>query len=300
MSAHWPLPVIGFGLFAAAPGEKLPEDLEPFIELPGKRFRKLGRFVRLGLAAASRASRSAGIERFPSARTGIFLGSGLGNLPDLFGFAQAAHDLTGELMPSPIQFANSVGNSAAFYIAQAFELSGPVLALSQEEVSFESALISAACLLEANDIDLALVGALDIFQPDEVEHVQRMGYEPPLTAGEGSAWLVLARPGSEWDTPGALGSIQLAQMSAVGDPSQLLESTPQGEGASLWLNPRLAPLWERAGGRTRFDPKLAFFPTGNAGAICAFLQEPGGSGTLHTLVQGRDGELGHIAVERRG
>ena len=299
MSRPAPIAILGTGSLAAAAGSLLPDDLEPLIELPGKRFRKIGRFVRLGLAAASRAAGSAGVASFPAARTGVFLGSGLGNLPDLVGFTESVHDETGERMPSPIQFAHSVGNSAAFYIAQAFGLSGPVLALSQEEVSFECALLSASVLLEAGDIDLALVGGLDVFHPSEEAQLERMGYAPPQRAGEGAGWLVLARAGDE-AAPGApIGLLERVEVRPGESPEEIVRGLDAAERpGALYLNPRLGHLAGEPRRLERFDPGYGAFLTANAAAVCAFLAEAAEGARLHALSLGRDGELGVIGVRR--
>ena len=48
--------------------------------------------------------------------------------------------------PSPNQFANSVSNAAAFVLAQICEVTGTVLTISQEELSFEVGALAGAKL----------------------------------------------------------------------------------------------------------------------------------------------------------
>ena len=172
------------------PGAQLDARL---VELTGRRFRKLGRFMQLALSGAIETAKKSGLELAP-ARTGVFLATGLGNISDLMVFSHAVFGDPGYHV-SAIQFANSVGNAGAFYIAQALGLTGPVLAVSQDEVSFEAALMQAVTLIEAGDLDAALVGAVDVCMPNVRDHLARMGHAPdaPLKLSEGSAWWLVGR-----------------------------------------------------------------------------------------------------------
>lgn len=163
--------------------------------LTGRRARRMGRFMQLAVTGAVEAAMKSGLQ-LPSARTGVFLATGLGNISDLMPFSHAVFGDPG-FHVSAIQFANSVGNAGAFHIAQALSLTGPVLALSQDEVSFEAALLQATTLLDAADLDLALVGAVDVVMPNVRDHLARMGIAPdaPLKLSEGSAWWLLGKAG---------------------------------------------------------------------------------------------------------
>lgn len=167
------------------------------IELTGKRFRKLGRFMQLALTGAVEAAAKSKLT-LPPTRTGVFLATGLGNISDLMTFSHAVFGDPGYPL-SAIQFANSVGNAGAFYIAQTLGLTGPVLAVSQDEVSFEAALLQAVTLIEAGDLEFALVGAVDVAMPNVKDHLARMGIAPdaPLNISEGSAWWVVGRSAAD-------------------------------------------------------------------------------------------------------
>jgi hypothetical protein len=108
--------------------------------------------------------------------------------------------------PSPNQFANSVSNAAAFFLARICEIKGVVLTISEEELSFESALWLAQSYLENGEIDLALVGGCDVFTPTVEEYRERMDLKPDnarlLPMGEGSSWLLLGE-----DNKGKIGDI---------------------------------------------------------------------------------------------
>jgi len=96
-------------------------DLGPREEaLTGGRARRVGRHARMSMIGAAGCARASGLD-LAGDRTAVILGSGLGNLaetlpvveqsvPAGLGFSAGA--------PSPVQFANSVSNSATFHAAR--------------------------------------------------------------------------------------------------------------------------------------------------------------------------------------
>jgi len=230
--------VRAFGHVCSLPGAPLPDDLDPLL---GKRIRKIGRFIKLALAGATRALKRSGLEKLPSERTGVFLGTGLGNLPELIEFSETVLD-NDDALPSAIQFANSVGNAGAFYIAQSLEVTGPVLAVTQDEVSFEAALLTAQALLSAGDLDFAMVGGADVNTPDAAAQRTRMGHPPDgtLELGEGSGWLLLERLSDQ--SVAVIEHVSVEARVSARDLGARLGV--HGPGA-LWLGSRLAPHAER-------------------------------------------------------
>ena len=118
----------------------------------------------------------------------------LGNVDEILPFIKQVFKHDGGF-PSPNQFANSVSNAAAFFLAKVSEIKGVVLTVSQEELSFESALWLAQSYLESGEIDLALVGGCDVFTPTVADYKERMDLKPDnhrlMTMGEGSSWLLI-------------------------------------------------------------------------------------------------------------
>ena len=288
-----------WGAVAPEPGGRLPEDLEPISgPLVGRRFRKIGRFIKLSLSGAALTVKRSGIDKLPPDRTGVFLGSGIGNTPDLVGFAAAVIS-NGESFPSAIQFAHSVGNSGAFYIAQAFELTGPVLAISQEDLSFECALWAARDMLEAGDVDLALVGGADVLFQDDGAQRRRMGLPDDLKVdlSEGAGWVLLERLAAT-----SRASLEAISLGAV-DP---VEAMARHAGAcalpgGLAIATRLSPMADRivaaAPGTVRRTPPGAF-PTEGAVALCDWLDDENGGPVLHAVNATRDGFTGLFTVRR--
>lgn len=292
MSGAAEIGVRGFGALAAPRGELLPDDVGP----AGRRVRKIGRFIRLALAGAERAVERGGLRPLPRERTGVLLGTGLGNLPELIGFAESVFS-GGEIFPSPIQFANSVGNSGAFYIAQAYDLVGPVLAISQDELSFECALLNAVGLMRTGALDYALVGGVDVFWPPVEDQRRRMGFaaDDGLAVGEGTGWLLLERAGP--------GSLAVLERVWAGDPEAALAAARERpEGARLAVNSRLArealpPGLERL---ERLDAGMGAFLTETAAAACLFLERARPGEALHSLSRTRDGQMGGFTLRMGG
>ncbi|MBI5544815.1 MAG: hypothetical protein HY901_13075 [Deltaproteobacteria bacterium] len=298
-----------WGSVAPAPGGRLPDDLEPISEpLVGRRFRKIGRFIKLALSGAATCVRRSELERLPPERTGVFFGTGIGNTPDLSGFSEAVLGGPTEQVPSPIQFAHSIGNSGAFYVAQAFELSGPVLAISQEDVSFECALLAARDALAFGDVDYALVGGADVYCPDDAAQRQRMGLAPSsaVPLSEGSGWVLLERLAPT--SAAVLGEVRVEQE----DPRLALQRqcsvAEGGEPSALAISARLAegsPALASAVPHARLMANRGAFPTESAVALCAFLEEraaaAGGlSDLFHSIGVSRDGFLGLVSARWAG
>jgi hypothetical protein len=177
--------------------DKLPLNPDALVnEIMGQPMRRAGRFIKMvacgGLACLQKVS----LDYLKGKKTGIFLATGLGNVDEIMPFITEVFKHGGGF-PSPNQFANSVSNAAAFVLAKICEVTGTVLTISQEELSFESALWLAQSYLESGEIELALVGGCDIFTPTVEEYRERVNLTPenscPMPMGESSSWLLLGQ-----------------------------------------------------------------------------------------------------------
>ena len=169
-----------------------PDDLVQ--KIMGQPLRRAGRFIKLVCCGALTCLKSVPPEELKGKKIGIFLATGLGNVDEILPFITQVFKHEGGF-PSPNQFANSVSNAAAFFLAKVSEIKGVVLTVSQEELSFESALWLAQSYLECGEIDLALVGGCDVFTPTVADYKERMDLKPnnhrSMTMGEGSSWLLI-------------------------------------------------------------------------------------------------------------
>lgn len=163
-------------------------------EIMGQPMRRAGRFIKMVCCGALACLKSVPPEGLKNKKIGIFLATGLGNVDEILPFITQVFKYDGGF-PSPNQFANSVSNAAAFFLARICEVKGVVLTISQEELSFESALWLTQSYLESGEIDLALVGGCDVFTPTVADYRERMDLRPDnsrtLPMGEGSSWLLV-------------------------------------------------------------------------------------------------------------
>jgi hypothetical protein len=185
-----------------------PDDLVQ--EIMGQPMRRAGRFIKLVCCGALTCFQSVPKEALSDKKIGIFLATGLGNIDEIIPFITQVFKHDGGF-PSPNQFANSVSNAAAFFLARVCDVKGVVLTISQEEISFESALWLAQSYLETGEIDLALVGGCDVFTPTIEDYRERMFLAPGnyrvAPIGEGSSWLLLG--GNSGEKIGDILSVEL-------------------------------------------------------------------------------------------
>lgn len=175
-----------------------PDDL--VLKIMGQPMRRAGRFIKLVCCGALACLKSVPPEDLKDKKIGIFLATGLGNVDEILPFITQVFKHEGGF-PSPNQFANSVSNAAAFFLAKVSEIKGVVLTVSQEELSFESALWMAQSYLESGEIELALIGGCDVFTPTVEHYRDRMDLQPDnhrfMPMGEGSSWLLIGNTGGK-------------------------------------------------------------------------------------------------------
>jgi len=148
----------------------------------GRAFRRIGRYVKLAQLGA--------VECTTRSDVGVFLGTGLGNTADIVPLMTKVLD-PHKPRCSPMAFAGCVGNSAAFFVAAVLETTGPSVTVSQEELSFEAALLEATLAMNEG-LEWALVGGVDVMSGDPVDQRDRVnarGVEGEL--GEGAAFVLL-------------------------------------------------------------------------------------------------------------
>ncbi|MCP4805941.1 MAG: hypothetical protein GY913_03870 [Proteobacteria bacterium] len=172
----------------------------------GRGFRRIGRYVKLAQVAGARTIEP--LDEKKRRDVGVFLGTGLGNTADIVPLAQGILDPERSRV-SPIAFAGCVGNAAAFFVARALGTQGPNVTVSQEELSFEGALMDAWIQLRAGQLEWALVGGVDVRSGDDDE--QRSRIHAPDAAGDisdGAAFVLLgpAREGQPVLESVAMGS----------------------------------------------------------------------------------------------
>ena len=172
--------------------EAFPVDRARYKERFGSRFRRVGDYTEATLLAAATI-----LDPGVPEDVGVFLGTGLANLAAMVPMIAGIHHPTHPRC-SPMAFASSVANAPAFHLAQAFELHGHNVTVSQEELSFEAALLEGVLAIQDGTCTWALVGAVDVPYPDEAAQRVRIGAEQipgELASGVG---FVLLGPTGPW------------------------------------------------------------------------------------------------------
>lgn len=201
ISASYLGPVLKLNQDAEWSESLLPLNADELVqEIMGQPMRRAGRFIKMVCCGALACLKSIPPENLKDRKIGIFLATGLGNIDEVLPFIVQVFKHDGGF-PSPNQFANSVSNAAAFFLAKICEVKGVVLTISQEELSFESALWLAQSYLASGEIDLAMVGGCDVFTPTLDDYRERLNLSAdnarPLPLGEGSSWLMIGNSGGK-------------------------------------------------------------------------------------------------------
>ena len=158
-----------------------------------EKFRRIDRFIQLCLLGSARCMQA--IESIShNSRTGLYIGSRFAAMSNTIE-VQEQMFLHGQA-PKPVNFINTLSNSAGYYVARNLQLKGKNLFVSRQNASLEAALSLAQLDLQSGQIEQALVGVVDEGVLPLADHCQRMGIPANTAIGEGSHWFLL-RPTSK-------------------------------------------------------------------------------------------------------
>lgn len=132
--------------------------------------RRMSRIVKMGVAAALKSLKDAGIEQ-PGA---IITGTGLGCLEDTGTFL-ASMIKNKEQFLTPTAFIQSTHNTIAGQIALMLKCNNYNFAYVHRGFSFENALLDASIMLENGDVQHVLLGGIDEITHDYFNITNRMG-----------------------------------------------------------------------------------------------------------------------------
>jgi len=150
--------------------------------------RRLPHFCKLGLQASLQA-----IEDCPRAllpeRTGLIVATAFGPARAPWDFFEAVNDL-GPMLASPLAFSHSVHNAAAGVISIQTGISGPSLTISQQAMSFNSALLTAKCWLADSVVDVVILGVVEEYD-STIAHVVECTLDQRAMEREGAVFFVV-------------------------------------------------------------------------------------------------------------
>ena len=154
-------------------------------EVAAKFVRRTDRFIQLGILGVAQISQKQTI----SENTALYLTSGQGNIAVFKRLCD--YRFIEKSPPKPVDFINSLSNTAGFYIAQFLGLNSKNNNIYHHGFAAEMALILAQCDLNLNKEKQVLVGGVDQFyEPVEIAK-QYLGIKSDVALGEGSNWMLL-------------------------------------------------------------------------------------------------------------
>jgi hypothetical protein len=160
------------------------------------KLRRVDHYSRMALLAAGRTLEDSKLSSTASSnRTGVIVATGYGALESTFSFLDSYIE-RGDKLALPTHFSNSVHNAAAAHISICYGISGPTLTVSQFDLSFISALITATTWLETDKTDAVLVGAVDEWCELAGHCMQRFSKHSdisPRSFGEGAVFFLVTR-----------------------------------------------------------------------------------------------------------
>lgn len=159
-------------------------DLASIIKaLTGEKLRRVDRYTLLAIAGALQC----GNKNDVLVNSGLVLATSTGTLSTTIDIMEKVG--VQKLPPKPFQFVNSLGNSACFSLAKFLEISGPSLAVSRENISFESALKHAELMMASGAAEQMMVGGVDEAPLPISDHLRRHNAEHMSACFEGAHWL---------------------------------------------------------------------------------------------------------------
>lgn len=243
---------------------------EALKEATAKPFRRTDRFIQMVLLGAHRAVGSVGLD--PA--TALYMASGQGNLAVFNRLRDQQYLL--KQPPKPVDFINSLSNTAGFYAAQHLGLQGKNLNLMQHGFVTYMTLLLAQNDLQVGAQQQILVGGVDeLLEP--VSFTRKfLGICDGRKMGEGSNWLLLNNR-----SEGALGSLEVinsvyslselqSYLTTVAKSTKIAFGLRWNEGAAEAL------CAENALERFRYEADCGFYETAPFYALIRFLHEGDG------------------------
>lgn len=163
--------------------------------IPPKALRRVDHYSRMAILAAYLALQDATeSEHGLPEPMGVIVATGMGPTAGTLD-SQAPDADAADLRLSPIQFSNSVHNTAGAYISMVLKIRGPNVSINQYDMSVPLAFQTAMDWLEEGRAGSVLVGGVDCFSKSLYEASLNSRTEnssrQPEPVGEGSAFFVL-------------------------------------------------------------------------------------------------------------
>lgn len=181
--------------YNAVPGKET-DDIKAALKIAtGKVFRRTDRYIQLALLGAYRSRENIQPD------SALFIASGEGNL-SVFNRLRDQRFI-GHQPPRPVDFINSLSNTAGFYVAQYLNLNGKNLFLSHHGFPTQMVLLLAENDLKLKKQKQILLGGVDELLEPAAYTKKFLGICDDTILGEGSNWLTVST-----QKKGALASVE--------------------------------------------------------------------------------------------
>ncbi len=236
-------------------------------EATGKPFRRTDRFIQMALFGAYRAIG----ETVLDPRTALYMASGQGNLAVFNRLRDQQHLL--KQPPKPVDFINSLSNTAGFYVAQLLHLHGKNLNLTQHGFVIYMTLLLAQNDLNVGVQEQVLVGGVDeLLEP--ISFTKKfLGICDESKLGEGSNWMLL-----NTREEGALASLEVINGAiSLSEAKQYLDKMPKTTKVAFGLRCSKAAVNEMLSGnpleRFCYESSCGFYETAALYTLIRFVTE---------------------------
>ena len=163
-------------------------DIKSECKLVAPKFiRRTDDFIQLAILGVEQIQRQAAI----SANSAVYLTSGQGNLGVFQRLCE--HRFLEKSPPKPVDFINSLSNTAGFYISQFLHLKSKNSHLSHLSFVVEMALLLAKSDLLLNKEEQILLGGVDQLLPSREFSQASLGLKCSDKLGQGSNWMLLSK-----------------------------------------------------------------------------------------------------------
>ena len=237
-----------------------------------KMIRRTDRFIQLALLGAHQAVGDNVLDK----GTALYMASGQGNLAVFKRLRDQRY--IHKQPPKPVDFINSLSNTAGFYVAQYFGIYGKNLNVSRQGLVAETTLLLAQNDLELGKEQQILVGGVDELQEPVAFTKRTLGICDERLLGEGSNWMLLSA-----QQEGALASIDVVkkQMYAA-DVKECLHTLDKSCKVAFGLRCSKEMIDELLDGAERerfvYEASCGFYETATLYALNSFINE--GEGEL--------------------
>jgi len=158
---------------------------EQLKQIQSKPFRRTDRFIQLALLGAHKALLGLEVDE----ETALYLISGQGDLAVFNRLRETIH--VQKQAPKPVDFINSLSNTAGFYVAQSLKLHSKNLSLCNQKFGVEMGLLLAQNNLSLKSEKQILIGGVDELLHPLPFTKKLLGLCGDEKLGEGSNWLLL-------------------------------------------------------------------------------------------------------------